>query len=482
MMRSSHRRNRGAVLAIVILLVAGLLVAYLMLGLLPSARKLDVRGAHRAAFAALDEALVRFAQLNQRLPCPANGGSGTSTGGTEDPAGGATDCPTPVGPVPWTTLGLPVAAATDPYGRLYSYRVYDGANGFTRANGLNLSNCLDEDDAEVLPSTGTAGTCSATTHENTRSDFFCITTSAGACTAEKGLTVSDRGTSKTRIAYVLLSHGPTGYGAFLADATQTMTAPTAGGNEATNASDSGTFWIVDNNDTVAPTDVAHFDDVVSYRNVNDVVVAAKIGGRSWALSGRLDTANLDVNDDFVGNILAAASGTAGLTSGSAVTIWPEPSASRLICTAGTTPQGITSCAADFSGWAGTDRITTANGEYLRFEFRIPRRFLKVKLAEFRSTGTPNYERAQFTFYNGTTQVYDVVKSACENSPAATARFFIDPGAQFTKVEIRANDSSMSSAFSISSIAGCKLHDGVTTGTNTNAPHCALQESDGTNCS
>lgn len=469
MMRSSHRRNRGAVLAIVILLIAGLLVAYLMLGLLPSTRKLDTRAAHRAASAVLDEALVRFAQVHQRLPCPANGGSGTSTDGTEDPASGATDCPTPVGPVPWTTLGLPRSAATDPHGRLYSYRVYDGANGFTRTGGLRLSDCLDDDVADVLALSGSA--CNATTHENTRSDFFCITVSGTSCTAAKGLTVDDRGTSKTRLAYVLLSHGASGYGAFLPDPTVAMTAPTVGGKEATNASDSTTYWILDVNDTgVTPDNVAHFDDVLGYKNVNDLVAAAKLGGRPWPLSARLDTANVG---PYFSNNKFSSTATAANTTGGAMTITASASSARSICKVTTTDDAIAPCT--FLVFSGADRLTTSGDERLTFEFRVARRFLRVKLTHFRRTGG-NFERAKFTFYDGATQVHEVVKSACDTNVSeadATGRYLIDPGAQFTRVEVRADDSSTTTDFAVSSISGCKLSDAV---------YCTLRETTGTTCS
>lgn len=471
MMRSSHRRNRGAVLAIVILLVAGLLVAYLMLGLLPSARKLDVRGAHRAAFAALDEALVRFAQVNQRLPCPANGASSL---GTEHTVSGTdtTDCLSPAGPVPWATLGLPVSAATDPHGRLYGYRVYDGTTGFTRhdaanplKSGLSLANCLDDDDADVLAlftdATYTVGICNPTTHENARSDFF----------SGKGLTVDDRGTPKTRIAYVLLSHGASGYGAYLPEPSMTMTAPTTGGKEDINASDSATYWILDFNDTsVTPDNVNHFDDVLSYKNVNDVVAAAKLGGRPWPLSARLDTANVG---PYISNNKLSSTATAANTTGGAMTITASASSARSICKVTTTDDAIAPCT--FLSFGGTDRLTTTGDERLVFEFRVARRFLRAKLTHFRTTGG-NFERAKFTFYNGATQVYEIVKSACDTNVSeadATGRYLIDPGVQFTKVEVRADDSSTTTDFAVSSISGCKLSDTV---------YCTLRETTGTACS
>jgi hypothetical protein len=457
--RALPGRNRGAALAMVLLLAAALIGAFLIFGGgFIATKKLDSKAYDRAAFAVIDDALVRFVQLNKRLPCPANGASGTSTDGVEDPSSGATDCPTPVGPVPWTTLGLHRSAATDSFGRLYSYRVYDGSTGFTRTNGLDLTNCLDQDDADVVALSGSV--CNATTHENARSDFF----------SGKGLTVDDRGTTKSQIAYVLLSHGATGYGAYLPDPSVTMTAPTSGGKEAINASDSATYWILDVNDTsVTPDNVNHFDDVVSYRNVNDLVAAAKLGGRPWPISARLDTANVG---PYVANNKLSSTATAASTTGNAMTITASASSARSICKVTTTDDAIAPCS--FLSFSGTDRLTTSGDERLTFEFRVARRFLRVKLTHFRVTGT-NYEKAKFTFYNGATQVYEVVKSACDTNVSeadASGRFLIDPGAEFTKVEVRADDSSTTTDFAISSISGCKLSDTV---------YCTLRESGGTTC-
>jgi hypothetical protein len=422
-------------------------------------RRLDAGSAHQRAFAVIHEAMVQFAMLNKRLPCPANGGSGTSTNGVEDPATGAMDCPSPIGVVPWTTLGLPVSAATDSFGRLFSYRVFDGSTGFTRTNGLSLTDCLDDDDTEVIALAG--GVCNATTHENTRSDFF----------AAKGFTVDDRGTTKGQIAYVLMSHGPSGYGAYLPDPSTTMAAPPAGGKEAINASDSTTYWILDINDTAMPDNANHFDDVLSYKNVNDLVVPSKIGGRPWPISARLDESNVGpyVSNNKISN---TAYWPGPASTRAAITVSASASSARSICKVTTTQEGIAPCL--FTSFAGDDRLTTIGDERLSFEFRLARRFLRIKLTHFRVTGS-NYEKAKFTFYNGTTQVHEVVKTACDtsvNEADATGRFLIDPSAQFTRVEVRADDSSTPTDFAISSISGCKQSDTV---------YCTLPETIGTEC-
>lgn len=428
------------ILAIIVIAMAALLVTMLFFAGLRASRKLEDRTANVEAFARIHAAIAQFVQVNRRLPCPANG---TLANGLENPVGGATDCPTPAGPVPWATLGLPALAARDSHGRLFSYRVYDAATGFTRANGLVLTDCLDQDTTSVLALAGTA--CDATTHDNTRSDFF----------SGKGLTVDDRGVSKPQIAYVLMSHGASGYGAHLPDPSVTMPAPTAGSKEAINASDSPTYWIVEENEAVDPGNVGHFDDHLSYVNVTDLVVGAQLGGRPWPIAGRLDRANWAPNT--VGYILL---GSSTATSGDGVTISAMPSATRWVCAANTATEGIVPCDVVnrvLDSWLGNERLNNEDDERLVFDFRASRRYLKVKLANF-SSATP--EQVRLTFYDGATQVFDVTKAACGTGD----HFAVDPGATFTRVEVRAG--SAASSFSISSLSGCRLSDAV---------YCTLRE-------
>ncbi len=115
-------RHRGftlaelaVVLVIVALLVGGLLV--------PLSAQIDSRNVAdtRRALAEIREAILGYAVVNGRLPCPASatlvsGAAGAGLEGARDPSG----CTNIAGVVPWATLGV---AETDAWGRRYTYRV-----------------------------------------------------------------------------------------------------------------------------------------------------------------------------------------------------------------------------------------------------------------------------------------------------------------------------------------------------------------------
>lgn len=125
------------VLVIVALLIGGLLV--------PLSTQQDIRNRQEAekSLAEIKEALIGFAAINGRLPCPADRTSATGTAGagteavtgvggpcsctaaTSGIAGAGATCndagPDSVtGVLPWATLGL---RESDPWGQRYTYRV-----------------------------------------------------------------------------------------------------------------------------------------------------------------------------------------------------------------------------------------------------------------------------------------------------------------------------------------------------------------------
>lgn len=458
-----RRANAGSALAMLILILAGLMAAFIFVGGgSVSNKKLDFRATDQSAFLMLNEALVRFVQLNKRLPCPANGAANPQTGSEERPSD--TVCGYPSGVVPWAALDLPRSAATDSHGRLYAYRVYAGTTGFTRTDGLNLSNCLDSDSAVVytLSGPGSPPTCNAITHENTRSDFF----------DSKGLTVNDRGSVKTKVAFALISHGPTGYGAYAptnppASPTQ-LTLPNSSSKEFLNSGSNGTYWILDPSDSAISADATtHFDDHVSYRLAADVAAAAKIGGRPWPLYASLNRLNATGSS-------TPTTGNVNTNRSTSDVPW-KPTLSggpaRVNAYAASSTRYISSMPVDtFYGIGamttsgGGGQLTTSNSEGLTFDFRVNRRILKVTLGNFNIVGG-DQEQAQFTFYKDTTQAAQVTKQAC-TAAGTTASFTIDLGSspynkEFTKVDVQAltrlGDSS-SSNFTVTSIAACQYND------------------------
>ena len=109
----------AVVMVIVALLVGGLLV--------PLSAQVEIRNINdnRKAMAEIREALLGFAVVHGRLPCPALPTTATGTNdvdgdaaGTEKSSGGA--CLLLAGVLPWATLGVD---ENDAWGRRYSYRV-----------------------------------------------------------------------------------------------------------------------------------------------------------------------------------------------------------------------------------------------------------------------------------------------------------------------------------------------------------------------
>lgn len=445
-----------------VLILAGLIGAFILFGRgYIASRKLESRSIDHGTYNLLHGALARFVMLNKRLPCPANG---LATTGAEDTLVDTTTCQSPAGVVPWTTLGLAIAATTDGHGRLISYRVFDGSSGFTRANGLNLADCLDGDTSTTyaLSGPGTPGTCNATTHENSRGDFL----------ASKGISVNDLGSAKTDIAYAFLSHGVTGLGAYVPTTTPSrLSLPDASSKEYLNTGSAGTYWILDPSaDTVAAEDAAHFDDYLAYRTATELVLAAQSGGRPWPLYTTFDRLNAtgsttpltgNVNTLISSRKMRMTVGSVAATDGP-VMVSVFPSSTRYVSSMVPTANFYTIGAMTLAGGGGN--ITTAGGEGLTLDFRVKRRFLKITLWSFQLA--PEAERVNLTFYDGTAQVAQVTKSAC-SATAATANFTIDlvttAQKEFTKVDVQALTrlgTSATSNFTVGSVAACQ-HDDAT---------------------
>jgi prepilin-type N-terminal cleavage/methylation domain-containing protein len=105
----------------VVLVIVGLLLGGL-LGSLNAMRSVQNEDGTRRQLEEIREALITFAIVNRRLPCPAAPGTAETVAGA-----GLERAPTAAGctggasgVLPWATLGL---AQTDAWGRRFSYRV-----------------------------------------------------------------------------------------------------------------------------------------------------------------------------------------------------------------------------------------------------------------------------------------------------------------------------------------------------------------------
>ena len=190
-------------------------------------------------------ALHAYAATQGRLPCPVAGAtsdeSATGAGLAAPPGPSVTTCAARDGTVPWVSLGLRSEEAQDAWGRKISYRVFDD---LVRDDGV----------------------------KNTAST--------------NGLSVKDE--APNRFAWVLISHGVSGLGAWLPNGQPIL--PTPASQELANTQPTGPFVrreesVVDLDPATSPN---HFDDVLMYESVED------LKNRSgFDLNTRMTTRRLD---------------------------------------------------------------------------------------------------------------------------------------------------------------------------------------------
>jgi hypothetical protein len=442
-----QRGMAGALIIILILLTAAAIV--LGRGFLKPEASLDQRAATQQSLGRIADALAAYASQNKRLPCPA---AGTATTGDADPAVAAAACNSPAGVVPWRTLGLRKADAMDGWGRLVSYRVFDGATGFTRADGIKMTDCNT-----AATATGTAVATCDTNHYTHPLDFL----------AGKGVSVDDLGSLKTGIAYALISHGETGKGAYGAETTARNELPVAGSKELLNTQAASPFWILARSaESVPVSDVNHFDDTVTYLAAADLVAAAKVGARDWGAPSAGSQA-------FTHAAVQAATGSpfnfntnatsVTFTSGTAFTAddftVTTLAANRRVA-AGTDASGNEGLGSirDVNDTNAAATISTSAGEGLRFTLVTPARTLGITLVAFGYLSPPpsDPQRAVLKFYRSGSQVGSTLtKSACLS--LGVANFTVSPGVDFDEFTIEATTtvpSGYGSSFLIGGVAAC----------------------------
>ena len=121
MIRRHGERGFSLLEMAIVLVIVGLLLGG-MLGGLGALQQRQRAAQTEQQLAEIRDALIAFAVVNRRLPCPAAPATPSTTAGAGlervPTAGGCTGGVT--GVLPWATLGLP---ETDAWGRRFSYRV-----------------------------------------------------------------------------------------------------------------------------------------------------------------------------------------------------------------------------------------------------------------------------------------------------------------------------------------------------------------------
>ena len=222
-------------------------------------------------FDAIQNAVIAYVAVNGRMPCPANP---ALVDGKAVPEAANTLCLNPTGIVPWNTLGISPDTILDGWNRQISYRVFGGLTGLTQDGGASMTNCdTFYPYGGSLPALPADGLCPVT-HANTEEQFL----------NAKGLVVSDFGALKNGVAYVLISHGESGYGAYLPGG-QRVQMPSAG-DELTNTGAASTFVKkAHSTPGLDPSLAAHFDDIVAWVSIADLIKKSGRSGRDWQDSG-----------------------------------------------------------------------------------------------------------------------------------------------------------------------------------------------------
>lgn len=242
----------------IVLVVVGLLTTgalKMFAGMATSARLTSTQNVLHLA----EQALIVYAQQNTCLPCPANGAlsSGSANAGRALDAGGASysgctnnGCWSAAGVLPWLTLGLSEQEATDAWNARLSYHL----GGASIAGDATDSACGSATTSVSAEKSG--GLVLETITQTVPPNRTCAP--QGTLEVNNASGIEQTGGVGNRAVYVLISHGPDGYGGWLSTGAQR-----SGSNNTTaqiaNAGDTGPFV---QDVYSAPS---HFDDIVSWR-------------------------------------------------------------------------------------------------------------------------------------------------------------------------------------------------------------------------
>lgn len=291
MLRPAVRAETGFTLVevVVVLIIVSVLIAMaaMMTRGMVAAQK---RSLTTTRMATVEAALTQFVAQQRRLPCPAFGvlAASDNNAGVESNRDPATGCTTSQlsGVVPWRTLGLTEQDATDGWDRRLTYRVFPL---LAADNAMNLANCDPAGGAGPFP--GAGGLCNpnctaATLAANcTRPDNFLQNKGLQVQNGAGAILMDPATVPYSGAAYVLISHGETGGGAFLNSGNLSPSSVVDGNEESRNyanlnylAPNPATAYFVD----AAPSEISganHFDDVVARPTILNVASRAGLSPR-----------------------------------------------------------------------------------------------------------------------------------------------------------------------------------------------------------
>jgi type II secretory pathway pseudopilin PulG len=431
-MRRARQCGASAVLIllVLVLLLVGFAAAYTLKRIGSSGDERDDTLKRLNAAAA---ALERFAAANGYLPCPANP---TLATGVADVASAKKCNHGDDGTIPWATIGLTSDAGLDGWGRKISYRVYTGGatgkGSLTQPRGVNMVEC---DITDPTPGDVDAdGLCVSNPDPYQRS------TTRASFLAGKGLGITDYGTAHGDAAYVLISHGATGLGAWTIAGTQ-LDMPN--GAERNNTRETGPFTIQAFSDPdTSATAGTHFDDLLVYATISDLVKRIGLEAREWPETSTSSVVLTKAN-------VQAATGTTVAPSGDTGSASVDFGNARISGFTGTNTATDVSWDQNASGGGtggigvingGTGVLMSSNaGEWLRVDLTSAALTFAITLDNFGTyslAGTTYSEKVELRFYNGSTQVGSTVTLAGCRADGDLASFTtLAPGAAFTSIDI-----------------------------------------------
>jgi hypothetical protein len=381
-------------------------------------------------------ALEAYAASARRLPCPANPALDT---GVEEPLNGVT-CTSGDGTVPWKTIGMRRDEAIDPWGRKLSYRVFDGATGLTQSNGLSMVDC---DLVEATPAGRTANGLCQPTHDTVPGTYDPVSRKYSPNTsflADKGRTIVDMGTQYDDVAYVILSHGETGLGGYTAASGNQVIPGPKSNEEKNNLKATGDFTIKPHSDyDTEANNSQHFDDILVYRRLPDLIHRIGLGARDWLDEG---TTSLRFDRTSVSTAVGSTVMPGSSTGQSTINFGGNARVSGL--GGGTTPTNISLDTSldgtDGLGVAGgaSNLLDSVSNESLQIRFYLGGRSLGLSLSNvgtYTDASGSFGEVAQVTFYLDDVKVAGPIYAGC-GDPGPRGDFSIDIGGMlFNRVDI-----------------------------------------------
>ena len=300
----SSAQNGFSLIEIAIVLIVLALLFALFAGMSTNLISQHRRELTKTRLANIDAALTLFVSQYKRLPCPADGRKDPVV----DPTAGQENPPTPpsncgpntqqFGVVPWSALGLAAGDIEDGWGGRFTYRV---GPELVVSNAMDFSSCDPAGTNLIVffsptsyckPAGALATDCNGANLSNCTPPNTALAGAAG-----KGLVVENvagailmdpRANPSTGAAYVVISHGADGGGAYSSQGVAQVSGTAPGTMEAMNfpnlaytpppLAGAPTSFLVD--DAFNGTVVSHFDDFVSRPNILTVATKAQLGPRA----------------------------------------------------------------------------------------------------------------------------------------------------------------------------------------------------------